>query len=122
MQIWTCSAGNKNQMWQATTGDRALTSFKWANTTQCLDLKGGSQTQGTPVSLSHTIPNTISISVLASDLVMLCRQQQPDLGAAICLNCPPFRVRVFDWDSVPKLMDQHSDSTIWLRHHSFTRE
>lgn len=51
LQIYGCSTGNANQMWQLTTGDSTEESVQWVNSTRCVDLTGGSQTGGTPLQI-----------------------------------------------------------------------
>ncbi|KAF7369740.1 hypothetical protein MVEN_00305700 [Mycena venus] len=42
LQIWTCTAGNKNQLWISETDD----TFRWAGTNKCIDLTDGKITDG----------------------------------------------------------------------------
>ena len=50
LQIWTCASGNTNQLWEPTTGDVEINTFKWSGSTRCVDLTGGSQSAGASVS------------------------------------------------------------------------
>ncbi|KAJ6578663.1 ricin B lectin domain-containing protein [Mycena vulgaris] len=47
LQIWTCSASNKNQQW-ISVGDNTL---QWAGTNKCIDLTGGKITDETVLQL-----------------------------------------------------------------------
>lgn len=42
LQIWTCTAGDTNQMWISVTNFK----FQWSETDKCIDLTGGSITDG----------------------------------------------------------------------------
>jgi len=58
LQIFGCSTGNKNQMWQLTTGSNGIQTVQWANSTRCADLTGGSQSAGTPIQIWSCVGNT----------------------------------------------------------------
>ncbi|KAJ7292525.1 ricin B lectin domain-containing protein [Mycena rebaudengoi] len=46
LQIWTCAAGNPNQVFQDHRGQ-----IEWKGTGKCLDLTGGNSTPGNPIQL-----------------------------------------------------------------------
>jgi hypothetical protein len=56
LQIWACGSGNRNQMWvEGIEGDESPgLHIQWAGGkgTRCVDLSGGNQGSGTPVSVS----------------------------------------------------------------------
>jgi hypothetical protein len=55
LQIWNCGSGNRNQMWvEGVEGDGETDPglhIQWAGHGRCVDLTGGSQASGTPVSV-----------------------------------------------------------------------
>ncbi|KAJ6600671.1 ricin B lectin domain-containing protein [Mycena sp. CBHHK59/15] len=46
LQIWTCAAGNTNQLFQNHRGQ-----IEWSGTGKCIDLTNGSSTNGNPIQL-----------------------------------------------------------------------
>ncbi|KAF7369659.1 hypothetical protein MVEN_00296900 [Mycena venus] len=48
LHIWTCAAGNTNQMWTRVTSD---TTFQWSGTNKCIDLTDGKITDGNVLQL-----------------------------------------------------------------------
>ncbi|KAJ7214166.1 ricin B lectin domain-containing protein [Mycena haematopus] len=48
LQIWTCTAGNTNQIWTVHNGDSHI---EWNGTGKCLDLTNGNSASGTPIQL-----------------------------------------------------------------------
>ncbi|KAF7341849.1 hypothetical protein MSAN_02040400 [Mycena sanguinolenta] len=48
MQIWSCTEGNTNQVWNVHNGDSQI---EWVGTGKCLDLTNGNSTPGTPIQL-----------------------------------------------------------------------
>lgn len=49
LQIYDCTEGDANQMWQASTISNGLQTVSWVGSTRCIDLTGGTQTADTPV-------------------------------------------------------------------------
>lgn len=51
LQIWTCGNGNQNQQFSVSSDGTAKKAVHWAkDSNKCVDLTGGSQSGGTPVS------------------------------------------------------------------------
>lgn len=55
LQIWTCGTANKNQQFQVSAGDSGVNTIRWANSSRCIDLTGGSESSGTPVRCESSI-------------------------------------------------------------------
>ncbi|KAJ6465714.1 ricin B lectin domain-containing protein [Mycena sanguinolenta] len=50
LQIWTCTAGNQNQLWQVRV-DSALSQIEWNGSGKCIDLTSGNTVSGNQIQM-----------------------------------------------------------------------
>jgi hypothetical protein len=87
LQLWTCTPGNTNQIFN----HRGTTQIEWSGKGKCLDATNGVWTNGNPVRFPVVRACAVVDWFLDPDVGLCCSRQQPQPGLvpAVMCSCVP---------------------------------